>query len=113
MLSCINKADCYRSYCISDSLRPVVLEQLSERRDLPTHLLLLFLLLGVIATLLLFRGLGLLSPDTAGTPTTERRGEGEVDVLLRVETDDERRNVHNLLADAASEVSTTSSPPSC
>lgn len=60
--------------------------------------LLLFLLLLVIATLL--GSLGLLSSDTAGAATTKRRGESEVDVLLGVETDDERGNVDDLLADA-------------
>lgn len=58
-------------------------------------LLLLFLL---IATLL--GSLGLLSPDTAGAASTEGRGQGEVNVLLGVQTDDERGDVDNLLADA-------------
>lgn len=62
-------------------------------------LLLLFLL--IAALLLLLGGLGLLSAHTAGTPAAKRRGEGEVDVLLGVETDDERRDVDDLLADAA------------
>lgn len=61
------------------------------------HLLFLFLLLAVV---LLLGGLSLLSPDTAGTPATERRGQREVDVLLGVETDDERGDVDDLLADA-------------
>ena len=43
---------------------------------------------------------GLLSPDAAGTPATERRGQREVDVLLGVETDDEGRDVDDLLANA-------------
>jgi len=59
--------------------------------------LLLLLLLLALTTL---GGLGLLSPDTAGTAATEGRGESEVDVLLRVETDNERGNVDDLLADA-------------
>jgi hypothetical protein len=60
----------------------------------------LFLILLVVTTLALLGGLGLLSADTAGTATTVGRGEGEVNVLLGVETDDERRNVDDLLADA-------------
>ena len=59
--------------------------------------LLLILLLGTLTAL---SGLGLLSADTAGASATEGRGKGEVDVLLGVETDDERGNVHDLLADA-------------
>lgn len=59
--------------------------------------LLLILLLAFALTLL--RGLGLLSPDTTRAATTERRCEGKVDMLLRVETDDEGRNVDDLLAD--------------
>ena len=44
--------------------------------------------------------LGLLSAHTTGASATERRGKGEVDVLLGVKTDNERGNVHDLLADA-------------
>jgi hypothetical protein len=61
------------------------------------HLLLVLL---ILATLTALGGLGLLSADTAGTATTEGRGKGEVDVLLRVETNDERRNVDDLLSDS-------------
>lgn len=61
------------------------------------HLLLVLLLLVTLAAL---GGLGLLSTDAAGTAATEGRGEGEVNVLLGVETNDERRNVDDLLADA-------------
>lgn len=61
------------------------------------HLFLIFLLL---ATLTALSGLGLLSSDTARSATTEGRGESEVNVLLGVETDDERRNVDDLLADS-------------
>lgn len=60
------------------------------------HLLLILLLL--VATL--SSGLGLLSADTAGAARAEGRVESKVNVLLGVETDDERRNVDNLLADA-------------
>ena len=60
------------------------------------HLLLLLLLI----TLALLGGLGLLSPDTAGAAATKGRGQGEVNVLLRVQTDDERGDVDDLLADA-------------
>jgi hypothetical protein len=59
--------------------------------------LLVILLLLAIA---LLSGLGLLPPDAAGAATAERRGQREVDVLLRVETDDERGDVDDLLADA-------------
>jgi hypothetical protein len=60
------------------------------------HLLLILLLLAVA----LLGGLGLLSPDTAGASATKGRLQGEVNVLLRVETDDERGDVDNLFADA-------------
>jgi len=59
--------------------------------------LLLVLLLSLVA---LVGGSGLLAPDTAGAASTEGRGQGEVDVLLGVETDNERGNVDDLLADA-------------
>merc|ERR1712137_808877 len=68
-----------------------------SRRAWTEHLLLLLL---ITITVTLLGGLGLLSPDTAGAATTERRGQGEVDVLLRVEADDERGDVDDLLADA-------------
>ena len=55
-----------------------------------------FLLLTIIA---LLGGLGLLSPDTAGAAAAEGRGQGEVDVLLGVEADDEGGDVDDLLAD--------------
>jgi hypothetical protein len=58
---------------------------------------LLFLVL-LVTTFLGLSGLGLLSANTAGTTATEGRGEGKVNVLLRVETDNERRNVDDLLA---------------
>lgn len=60
------------------------------------RLLLILLLLGIITALL--SGLGLLSPVATGAATTEGRVQGEVNVLLGVETDDERRNVDDLLA---------------
>jgi hypothetical protein len=61
------------------------------------HLLVILLLLSIV---LLLGCLGLLSPDTARAATTEGRRESEVNVLLGVETNDERRNVDDLLADA-------------
>jgi len=61
---------------------------------------LLLLLVTSLLVVALLGGLGALSPDTARTSATKGRGEGEVDVLLRVETDDERRHVDDLLADA-------------
>lgn len=62
---------------------------------------LLLLLLGIVTTSVLAGGSGgLLSPHTTWASTTKWRGEGEVDVLLRVETDNERWDVDNLLSDA-------------
>lgn len=61
------------------------------------HLLVILLLLVTVA---LLGGLGLLSSDTANAAATEGRSKGEVDVLLRVESDDERGHVDDLLADA-------------
>lgn len=60
---------------------------------------LLLVLLGVVTAGTL-GGLGALALNTAGAATAVGRLEGEVDVLLRVETDDERGNVDDLLADA-------------
>jgi hypothetical protein len=62
--------------------------------------LFLIIILGIIATILLLSGLCLLSPDTARATTTEWRAEGEVDVLLRVKTDNKGWNVDDLLANA-------------
>jgi len=64
-----------------------------------THSLLLVLLASIVVTTLL-GGLGLLPPDTTGAAATEWRGQGEVDVLLGVETDHEGGDVDDLLADA-------------
>lgn len=59
------------------------------------------LLLVLLLTVLAVGGsLGLLSADTAGAARAEGRVESKVNVLLGVETDDERRNVDDLLADA-------------
>jgi len=61
------------------------------------HNLLLILVTTVLVTTLL-ASLGLLPSDTAGATATEWRGESEVNVLLGVETDDERGDVDDLLA---------------
>jgi len=58
--------------------------------------LLLILLLGLTVTT--GSGGGLLAANTAGTATTEGRGESEVDVLLGVQADHEGGNVDDLLA---------------
>jgi hypothetical protein len=64
---------------------------------------LLLFLLSLITTLLLgLRSLGLLSPDTTWATAAKWRSEGEVDVLLGVESDNERWDVDDLLADAGS-----------
>lgn len=63
-----------------------------------TSSLLLVFLLGVVTTTS-----GRLSPlplNTTGSATTVRRGESVVDVLLGVESDNERRNVDDLLANS-------------
>ena len=61
--------------------------------------LLIILILRIITAILLLSRLGLLSPNTTRTSTTEGRAEGEIDVLLRVQTDNEGGNVDDLLAD--------------
>ena len=61
----------------------------------------LLLVLLVATLLLLGSSSSALALDTAGAATTVWRGEGKVDVLLGVETDDERGDVDNLLANAA------------
>jgi len=60
--------------------------------------LLIILILSIITAILLLSSLGLLPPNTARASTTEGRAEGEIDVLLGVETDNERRDVDDLLA---------------
>jgi hypothetical protein len=60
--------------------------------------LLLVIITGVVTTVLVSGGLGLLPPHTAGAATTEGRGQGKVDVLLGVEADHEGRDVDDLLA---------------
>ena len=72
----------------------------TSTEELNDEHLLLFLLSTFITILLALRSLSLLPPDTAWATTTERRREGEVDVLLGVEADDKRWDVHDLLADA-------------
>jgi hypothetical protein len=57
-------------------------------------------LLVILVTLLILLGSGscALAFDTTRTTSTIWRGKSEVDVLLRVETDDKWGNIHNLLA---------------
>lgn len=62
--------------------------------------MLLLLIVLLLAVVLALGGLGLLPAETAGATSTEGGSEGEVNVLLRVEADDERRDVDDLLADA-------------
>lgn len=61
-----------------------------------TDLLVILLFLALSTAL---GGLSLLSANTTRATAAERRVQSEVNVLLGVETDDERRNVDNLLAD--------------
>ena len=63
-----------------------------------THLLILLSI--VISIILLLSSLSLLSPDTTRTSTTKWRAEGEIDVLLGIETNDEGGNINDLLANA-------------
>ena len=59
----------------------------------------MFLVPALVATLLLLRSSSLaLALDTTGATSAIWRGEGEVDVLLGLETNDERGDVDNLLA---------------
>jgi hypothetical protein len=60
--------------------------------------LLIILILRIIASIFLLSRFGLLSPNTTRTSTTKGRAEGEINVLLGVETDNEGRNVNYLLA---------------
>jgi hypothetical protein len=59
--------------------------------------LLLFLFL-ITTIILLLRSLGLLPANTTRTSTSEWRAKGEIDVLLRIETNDEGWDVDDLLA---------------
>jgi hypothetical protein len=60
--------------------------------------LLIILILRIITSILLLSRLGLLPPNTTRASTTKGRAKGEINVLLGVETDDEGRNVDDLLA---------------
>jgi hypothetical protein len=60
--------------------------------------LLIILILRIITSILLLSRLCFLSPNATRTSTTEGRAEREVDVLLGIETDNEGRNVDDLLA---------------
>ena len=51
--------------------------------------------------------LGALSLYAAGAASAERRGQSELDVLLRVQADHERRQVDQALADAENKISIT------
>merc|ERR1712007_371500 len=63
------------------------------------HRLLLVFTSLFLALFLGLSGLSLLPPNTARTTTTEGTRQGEVDVLLAVQSDDEAGDVDNLLAD--------------
>ena len=63
----------------------------------------LLLVLLVATLLLLGSSSSALALDTASTASTVGGGEGKVDVLLGVETNDERGDVDDLLADAVTE----------
>jgi len=80
---------------------PTIKSQRNRRHNL-THIwcvhLFLVIILSIITAILLLGGLGLLSPNTTRTSTAEWRAEGEVDVLLGVETDDEGGDVDDLLS---------------
>jgi hypothetical protein len=67
-----------------------------NRKDFGIKMVPLFLILFLGIVILLLGSLGLLSADTSWTSTTEWRAQGEVDVLLGVETDNERWNVDDL-----------------
>lgn len=65
---------------------------------LSERLVRLFLFLLVAALLLLRCRRGALALDATGPSTTVGRGKGKVNVLLCVQTDNKRRDVHDLLA---------------
>lgn len=65
----------------------------------PSQLMYLFVILLLFAISTTLGGLGLLSANATGTAAAERRVESKVNVLLRIETDDERRDIDDLLAD--------------
>ena len=64
----------------------------------------LLLVLVAVAVLLLGSGSSTLALDTTGAASAVRRSEGKVNVLLGVETDNERGNVDNLLANTDADV---------
>lgn len=66
--------------------------------SIPPNLLVVLILSIISSSILLGSSSSLLAANTARTSTTEGRAQSEVDVLLRVETDNERWDVDDLLA---------------
>ena len=87
---------------------PMLSHSLSNRGNVAwirAKSLLLLLLATLLVITALLGSLGLLSADTTWASSTKWRAEGEVDVLLGVETDNEGWDVDDLLADAGIDVS--------
>ena len=66
----------------------------------PLSLHLLLFLLTTITLILLLSSSCLLPPHTAGSASTKWRGKSKVNVLLRIESNDERRDIDDLLSNA-------------
>jgi hypothetical protein len=69
-------------------------------------------LLVIVATILILFGSSssTLALDATRTATAIRRSKSEVNMFLGVETDDERRNVNDLLANTGNDVSLSTEP---
>lgn len=98
-LSSIDQSDYLVSHSLHSRRHADALFPLNRESCVGASCLLLLLITALLTLLALLGGLGLLSPHTTWASTTEWRSESEVDVLLRVETDDERWDVDDLLAD--------------
>ena len=57
---------------------------------------LVFILVIIVVTAAALALLGVLPLDTAGPAAAEGRLQGEINVLLGIQADNERRNIHNL-----------------
>jgi hypothetical protein len=68
-----------------------------ETRETETPL---FIVISISVLIALLGSLGLLPSYTAWTTSSERRSKSEVDVLLRIKTDDKGWNVDHLLSDS-------------
>lgn len=98
---CINKWDNTRFLLVTPSIFIENIDRTGNIRECSwtTSFLILLLIVGSSSSALAL--LGVLSLDTAWASATVRRPQGEVNVLLAVQTNHKGGDVHHLLADTA------------